>query len=116
MPCPWPGSNSRFCSALLLAPAQECCSRTPLAACPIDRASVCMPLQGMTPRQISMLAQAGGAEKQASPQGDEDVCGSAGNMTTVRAIDAPYMYSSRTRRRELRKQADRWVPFTCSRK
>ena len=61
----------------------------------------------MTPRQISMLAAAGGSGKQHAAEAEGDVCGSAGNTTTVRAIDAPYMYSSRQRRRELRQQADR---------
>lgn len=54
------------------------------------------------------LAAAGGAGKQeVTPEAEGDVCGSAGNMTTVRAIDAPYTYSSQQRRRALRKQAEK---------
>jgi hypothetical protein len=70
-------------------------------------------VQGMTPRQIAMLAAAGGAGKQeaGAAEAEGDVCGSAGSMTTVRAIDAPYTYSSRQRRRALRQQAEKYVPI-----
>lgn len=63
-------------------------------------------LQGMTPRQIAMLA--GGVD---APQGvatgeaDTDVCGPAGSMTTVRA-NAPDTYGIAQRRVALRKQAE----------
>jgi len=50
----------------------------------------------MTPRQISLLA--------GTNQADE-VCGPAGNRTTVRGMDAPYRYTSRQHRRELQKHA-----------
>lgn len=49
----------------------------------------------MTPRQISLLA---------GNQPDE-VCGSAGNITTVRGMDAPYHYTSRQHRKKLHKHA-----------
>ena len=66
-------------------------------------------LQGMTPRQIAMLA--GGVD---APQGvatgeaDTDVCGPAGSMTTVRA-NAPDTYGIAQRRVALRKQAETCV-------
>ena len=71
--------------------------------------------QAMTPRQIQMLAtHQQGPQKQDSFT--DDVCGSAGNRTTVRAIESPYTYNSRQRRNASKQQAqgcERNVPRKC---
>ena len=45
---------------------------------------------------------------------EPQVCGSAGNWTTVRAIESPYVYNSRQRRKLAAKQAERCALLTPS--
>ena len=61
--------------------------------------------QAMTPRQIQSLAI---HSQQGVAKMDDmsEVCGTAGNRTTVRAIESPYAYNSRQRRRDTMNQAD----------
>lgn len=49
----------------------------------------------MTPRQIEMLTAAAGNGASHLGRSKYDVSGSAGGVTTLRAIDAPYPYNSR---------------------
>ena len=59
----------------------------------------------MTPRQIQSLAvhsQQGVAKHDSMAE----VCGTAGNRTTVRAIESPYAYNSRQRRKASKEQAE----------
>lgn len=61
--------------------------------------------QAMTPRQIQSLAihSQQGLTKMDSMS---EVCGTAGNRTTVRAIESPYAYNSRQRRKASKNQAE----------
>jgi hypothetical protein len=61
-------------------------------------------IPGMTPRQIAMLAAAGG-NGTGDGEREDDVAGSVAGMTTVRAMDTPYNHDSMQRRRALREQA-----------
>ena len=49
--------------------------------------------QPMTPRQIEMLTLAGGSSASYMNALRNDVCGSAGGVTTLRAVNAPYSYN-----------------------
>ena len=86
---------SRFESGIVVCDhnfsLEELCSSRPFLA----HAALVVLLQPMTPRQIAMLTSAGssGASRVEGPE--HNVCGSAGGVTTLRAIDAPYSYNSR---------------------
>ena len=65
-------------------------------------------MQGLTPRQIRLLASAPDAHQPSPSAAAEAVCNSGG-MSTLREIDPPYMYSSKEARRRSKSRMERWV-------
>ncbi len=63
-------------------------------------------VQALTPRQVRLLASAPDAHNPTPTESEEAVCNSSG-MSTLREIDPPYMYNSRTARRNIQERLER---------
>ncbi len=63
-------------------------------------------LQGLTPRQIRLLASAPDAHMPTPVQAMEAVCNTGGS-STLREIDPPYMYSSKEARLKSKQRLQR---------
>ena len=78
------------------------------------KGAVAVLLQPMTPRQINMLASATNNGSGGGSNGEEalggDACGSAGNVTTIRAIDEPQNFNPRRVSDLVKTQAEQCAP------